>query len=101
MTDYIWIGAAPTAVLICILLIGWGCEAKRFYPKFQLKSWRRVGFSDLELDLGKKGTVRGSCTVYHWYPSGQRCGHRTDDALTQIVQRIKWGVEDEKELEEQ
>jgi hypothetical protein len=41
-------------------------------------------------------TVIGSSSVWHFFPSGQRCGGDLEHELAVLYKRIEWGVVDKR-----
>ena len=38
--------------------------------------------------------VRGSCTVWHYYPDGRRCSTLMEGSLCDLWRRLEWEEED-------
>ncbi len=67
------------------------------YPK--LKEYKKLddNFHYL-LELEDGNSYRGSCTVWHHFPSGQRCSIWLEGYLSEVWNRIEWGLDKEKEV---
>jgi nitrogen fixation-related uncharacterized protein len=66
--------------------------------KWEVTETRWLGH-DLEIMIRtRKGerVARGSCTVFHWYPSGVRCSTFWEGRLNTIWQVAKWRRQNEE-----
>lgn len=63
------------------------------FDKFNFKvdlEWERWSWKSFKT-ITRKGSVVGSGTGYHWYPSGERCPTFLESFVSDKVQAFKWG----------
>lgn len=89
--------AAVLAVLV-LFIFGWALSSFALFlsrpPRpIKLNHFKRLANGDYIMDLEWKGeffSVRGSCTVWRYYPSGARCSTSTESKLSDIWTKLEW-----------
>jgi hypothetical protein len=63
-------------------------------PKDNIDHDKEMVLKRIRGDKEDTVVVRGSCTVWHYYPSGKRCGTRMEAMLCDFWQAEKWRQEE-------